>query len=54
MSIWEPSTYGYESMGKMVSDREGVANRNLWNLMFLKEKAGDDAEILEGNGGEDD
>lgn len=25
-------------MGKRVSDREGVANRNRWNLMFLKEK----------------
>lgn len=25
-------------MGKRVADREGVANRNRWNLMFLKEK----------------
>ena len=35
----------------MVSEREDLANGNLWDLVIHKEKAGVDAEVLEGRSG---
>lgn len=35
----------------MVSEREDLASENLWDLMIHKEKAGADAEVLEGRNG---